>query len=146
MILYLDTSALVKRYIREPGSEQVEKWISSSDSAATGLITRAEVASAVATAVRRDILTREEGQQALQDFRADWPDFVRLPLSETTVARAENLAWELGLRGYDAVHLATSLIWNEAVGESMYLATFDRHLWRAARHVGLSTWPEMFAE
>ena len=55
--------------------------------------------------------------------------------------RAASLAWEYGLRGYDAVHLATALLWQETIGEPVTLATFDRQLWQAGDQAGLTTWP-----
>jgi len=58
------------------------------------------------------------------------------------VARADSLAWEYGLRGYDAVHLASALLWQEALGEPVTLATFDKPLWEAAQQAGMGVWPE----
>jgi hypothetical protein len=52
------------------------------------------------------------------------------------------LAWEHGLRGYDAVQLASALTWQESVGEQIVLATFDQRLWDAAKRTGLKAWPE----
>ena len=51
------------------------------------------------------------------------------------------LAWEHGLRGYDAVHLAAALVWRESVGEPVTVATYDRELWRGAQASGLVPWP-----
>ena len=51
------------------------------------------------------------------------------------------LAWEHGLRGCDAVHLATALAWRETLGEAVTVATYDRELWRGALAAGLSPWP-----
>lgn len=48
------------------------------------------------------------------------------------MARADQLARELGLRGYDAVHLASALVWQDGMGEQTTVATFDHRLWRAA--------------
>ncbi|MBI4477335.1 MAG: hypothetical protein HY654_09195 [Acidobacteria bacterium] len=50
---------------------------------------------------------------------------MRVPVTEALVERAEALAWEHGLRGYDAVQLASALTWQESVGEEIVLATFD---------------------
>ncbi len=58
------------------------------------------------------------------------------------VAQAEGLAWEQGLRGYDAVHLASALLWQSSLSRPVTLATFDRQLWDAAQLVGLEVWPE----
>ena len=71
-----------------------------------------------------------------------WPTWIHLAADEDLVCRAEVLAWEHGLRGYDAVHLAAALAWQERVGPSIVLATFDRELWEAARQAGLTAWPE----
>lgn len=57
------------------------------------------------------------------------------------VARAAALAWEHGLCGYDAVHLATALFWHETLDEAVTLATYDRELWKGAKSSGLSVWP-----
>jgi PIN domain nuclease of toxin-antitoxin system len=63
-IIYLDTSALLKRYIQETGSEEVRKLLEEADEIATGVITRVETASAIARLVRSQAITAEEGKQA----------------------------------------------------------------------------------
>jgi hypothetical protein len=55
--------------------------------------------------------------------------------------RAETMAWEHGLRGYDAMHLAAALSWQELFGAPVTLASFDRSLWAAAANAGLLVWP-----
>jgi hypothetical protein len=52
------------------------------------------------------------------------------------VARANRLAWEHDLRGFGAVHLAAASLWQEAMGEPVTVATFDRRLWAAAERSG----------
>lgn len=66
-------------------------------------------------------------------------------MTETLVGRAAALAWDHGLRGYDAAHLAAALFWQNMVGEAVTLASYDRQLWDAARTTGLTAWPERFA-
>jgi predicted nucleic acid-binding protein len=142
MILYLDASALVKRYIAEAGSAEVGRLIARTDAVGTSVISRAEVAAALAKAVRVGLLSRDDAGAALQVFRAQWVDLVRLQLTETVVARADALAWEHGLRGYDAVHLGAALFWQDTIGEPITLATFDHQLWQKGEIVGLVVWPE----
>jgi len=143
VILYLDASALVKRYVADPGSAEVEALIARAQAVGTGVISRAEVAAALAKAARAGIVTRESATKALQAFNADWEHMIRLQLGEPLVARAAALAWEHGLRGYDAVHLATALLWREMLGEPISVATYDRELWRGAQASGLSPWPAL---
>jgi len=138
MILYLDASALVKRYVAEPGSVEVQRMIGEANIVGTAIITRAEVAAALSKAVRMAALTPKEAQEGLKLFRSEWPDMVRVRVTEMVVAQADLFAWEYGLRGYDAVHLAAASLWQGALGGGrvMFL-TFDRKLWAAAQSAGL---------
>lgn len=142
MIAYLDASALVKRYIVERGSRETIALTADSEMTATSIVSRAEVAAALAKAVRVGLVNDEVARNAQRRFAADWPDFVRVAVTESLVERADGLAWEHGLRGYDAVQLASALTWQESVGEEIVLATFDRQLWEAAKRSGLKAWPE----
>jgi predicted nucleic acid-binding protein len=141
VILYLDASALVKRYVTETGSMQVNNAIAAAELVGASIITRAEVAAALAKTVRVGALTHDEAQSALQTFRNEWPDLIRLQLSELTVSRADAFAWEYGLRGYDAVHLAAASLWQDALAERITFMTFDRKLADTAARAGLIPFP-----
>jgi uncharacterized protein len=142
MIAYLDSSALVKLYTRESGSEETLALVSRAEVLGTGLIARAEVAAALSKAVRLKAVTGEEGGAALKAFRRQWPDLFHMDVNETVVVQADSLAWTYGLRGYDAVHLASALLWQSGLSQPVTLATFDRQLWDAAQLIGLEVWPE----
>ena len=142
MIVYLDASALVKRYVIEPGSEAVSRFIGDGAGAVgTCAISRAEVSAALARSVRLGVLSSEGGREAVLAFRREWPDLVRIRVSEALIGRADHLAWAHALRGYDAIHLAAALLWQEALDATVTVATYDRELWRAARDAGLGAWP-----
>ena len=141
MIVYLDASALVKRYVVEAESADVVALIAGAQMTGTAVLCRAEVAAALAKAVRVGLVSREAALKALGAFNADWEYLIRLHFGEPLAARAASLAWEHGLRGYDAVHLAMALAWRETLGEAVTVATYDRELWRGARAAGLSSWP-----
>jgi predicted nucleic acid-binding protein len=142
LIIYLDTSALLKQYVQEDQSEQVEQLLRQAEGAGTSLLTYAEMASAMARAARMGLIPSDEAQAAWKDFLTDWEFLLRLNLSSQVTGRAAKLAWEYGLRGYDAVHLASALLWQEALGAPLTLATFDRDLWQAGKKAGLQVWPE----
>ena len=141
MILYLDTSALVKRYLAEDGTADVGHWVRQARPAATSLITRAEMGAAITRAVRLNWITPLQGETALHRFRAEWEMLARLPIHELTVLRADVLACRHVLRGFDAVHLACAMIYCESLGEPISLATYDRALWQAAQSEGLAVLP-----
>lgn len=142
MILYLDSSALVKRYVQEYGSDKVNAWIDSAQLLTTGLVTRVEVVAALARLVRMKVFEESAAERILNIFREEWESLLRLPITDTTVTRADRLSWRYGLRGYDAVHLATALIWRETLARPIHLATYDRELWQAAKLAGLLLLPE----
>jgi len=142
MIAYLDASALVKRYVLERGSRETVALAATAEMIATAIVSRAEVAAALAEGVRIGIVKDDIARNAQRRFGQDWPDFVRIPVTEALVARADALAWEQELRGYDAVQLASALTWQESVGEEIVLATFDRQLWDAAKRTGMQVWPD----
>jgi predicted nucleic acid-binding protein len=141
MILYLDASALIKRYIAERGTELVGNAIAAAAATGTSVICRAEIAAALAKAVRMNVVAAEDASAALQVFRGEWPRLVRVQVTEALIDQADLLAWELGLRGYDAVHLASALLWRDAMGEDVTFAAFDRRLWVAAGQRGLLHYP-----
>jgi predicted nucleic acid-binding protein len=142
MIVYLDASAQVKRYVAEEGSPEVNDLLSRADSVLTNLISRAEVAAAIMRASRMGIINREDARKAIAQVRSEWENLQRLPVTEATVGRADTLVSDHDLRGYDAVHMASALIWQETIVEPITMATFDRNLWNVAQTAGLTIWPD----
>jgi predicted nucleic acid-binding protein len=142
MILYLDTSALVKRYIQEAGTDEVIALLESAESVGSASLTKVEMAAAFEKTVRQGWVKRKIAMQAWQDFLDHWSSFTRLNTSSGSIDRASALAWEYGLCGYDAVHLACALLWKETLETQITMATFDRDLWQASKKAVLAVWPE----
>lgn len=132
MIIYIDTSALVKRFIEEPGTNEVNQLISLADIVGSSLLTQVEMLSAIGKATRMRWIDNASAEVAMQDFLTQWEYFTRLYITPPLIARSARLAWELGLRGHDATHLATALNWQETLETDVILATYDKELWTAA--------------
>lgn len=126
----------------ERGSRATVALMAKSEMTATSIVSRAEVAAALAKAARSGLVTGDIARSARRSFAGDWPDLVRVPVTNALVERAETLAWDHGLRGYDAVQLASALTWQESVGAEILLATFDRQLWDTAPKAGVKAWPD----
>ena len=136
MILYLDTSSMLKRYIRETGSDDVDMWIDGADLVATSRATLAEAAAALSRRPRGSGLSRGACNEVLSALRRDWPDYLAVDLDEH---RAATLAWRRRLRGFDSVQLAAALTVGElAAPETLVFSSFDSQLNRAARAEGLT--------
>lgn len=102
--------------------------------AASSILAYPEGQAALAGARRLDRLGEEGHKQALAAFEQLYSELVMVGLDQELARRAGGYAEDLGLRGYDAVHLATAL---ELGDEEVVLVTWDRDLARAAEGVGL---------
>jgi len=142
MILYMDTSALIKRYVLEMGSKEVIVLVEQADTVGSVLLTRVEMASALGKAARLKWVKPKDAENAWKDFLAHWQSFARLFVTPTLIERASRLAWENGLRGYDAIHFAAALSWQETLETPVTLVTYDRELWLAAKKAEMAVWPE----
>jgi predicted nucleic acid-binding protein len=141
LIIYLDTSALLKRYVREPGSDELKNWLNSAEVAGSSILTRSEMISALSRAEKGGYLSSEQALELRKLFYEDWSNIAEIAISELLIRRAEALAWEFKLCGYDSVHLAAALLWQEILQAPITLATFDRQLWEAGQRAGLQVLP-----
>lgn len=91
--------------------------------------------------MREGLFTPKAGREVHAAFTADWDALIQVPVTGRVLARAEAAVWNFGLRGYDAVQLASALIWQERAGQAVTLATFDVRLARAAASSGVTAWP-----
>ncbi|MEW5830446.1 MAG: type II toxin-antitoxin system VapC family toxin [Chloroflexota bacterium] len=142
MIVYADTSALVKRYVCESGTDDVIALIDNANTVGSVILANTEMASTLSKAIRQGWVEQDAARTAWQDFLGHWPSFTRLLVTPSLVETASRLAWEHGLRGYDAVHLASAVVWQGTLDMQVTLATYDRELWLAGQKAGLKIWPE----
>lgn len=142
MIVYFDTSALLKAYVQENGSKEVIALMDEGANLFGSIVlTKVEMASAIQRAIRTTGSSSTKAANSWQDFLDDWESFTRLRISAGTIEKASDIAWEYGLRGYDSLHLAGALMWQETLGVKVNFAVFDHALWLASQKVGLESWP-----
>lgn len=134
MILYLDTSSLIKLYVEEEGSRAVRDKIDQSVLAATSVVAYAESRAALARLRREGGLTRAEYGRAKADLEQDWPRLLTLEVKESVYRRAADLAEIHRLRGFDSLHLASyASLCDETPPRSVEFLSFDKPLNRAAQ-------------
>jgi predicted nucleic acid-binding protein len=129
-MLYLDSSALVKRYLREDGSDAIVAAMDAEGVWCSCRIAFLETARAVG---------RAAGVSAVREVEADWREFDVVEVSRTLTERAVGLAIDSSLRSLDSLHLAAALSLPPK-GELTF-ATWDRDLHQAAREHGFRTLP-----
>jgi predicted nucleic acid-binding protein len=132
LILYLDTSALVKLYVEEPGSDEVGAGVERASAVVTARIAYAEARAAFARHRREGGLTGAELRRVVQQLDHEWSTYGIVDAGENVVRRAGALAERHALRGFDALHLASALELRRAGGEIAFMS-FDARLTSAAR-------------
>ena len=138
MILYLDTSALVKLYVAETDSAMIKKLVDAAEMTSTSRIAYVEARAAFARKRRERAVTLRDYRSVVEDFDNDWESFFIVDVSDALTKRAGQLAEKFALRGYDAVHLASAVIVGEQGNQAVRFACFDEKLSRAARRQGLA--------
>jgi predicted nucleic acid-binding protein len=137
MILYADTSALVKLYLSEVGSPALKKLAAAAEALATCRISWAEAHAALARRVREVPGDAAPVAQARKAIAADWPKVMIVELTQAVVARAADYADTFALRGYDSVQLAAAHSLVLEAGVEVTFACFDERLNKAALVLGL---------
>jgi predicted nucleic acid-binding protein len=132
LILYLDTSALVKLFFLEAGSKVVVDLAGKADSVVTSQVAYAESCSALARRKRDKRLTEKEFETAKTHLGEMWPQIDTIVVDEI---KAGELAIKHVICGFDAIHLAAALelrtIGNKAV--DVTFCSFDDRQNHAAR-------------
>ena len=105
MILYLDTSSIVKLYLTEAHSADVRGWSEEAEIVATCRVAYPEMISALTRRYRGGDLSKSDYDLILKTFTEEWTNFAVVDFDEIDAGR---LAGIHGLRGFDAIHLATA--------------------------------------
>ncbi len=144
MILYLDTSALLKKYFKEIGSTDVISLWKNSAAIITSSVAYAETIAAIHRKKRetRDI-NDEIFKTILMSFQKDWKSFIHVDVNKDLNETIDKLVDTHPLRGFDVIHLASALIVYEKIQENFIFNCYDKRLIKAAKEEGLDTFPEM---
>jgi predicted nucleic acid-binding protein len=141
--VFADSSALVKLYADETGSEQMRAL----GALFAAQLARVEVVSAFWAKERAGALPPEDAQLLTSAFEADWSGTVSEPGRFAVVAitaelldEAARLCARHGLRAYDAIQLASAVAARN-VNSECDLAVYDQELRRAAAAEGFSLLP-----
>ena len=111
MNVFLDSSALAKRYVQEPGSDHLEEILTSASSLGISVICLAEVVSALCRMRRERKLSPPQYMQAKRALLADIEDSSLIYVTDQVVARAIELFERWPLRSSDSLHVASAAEW-----------------------------------
>jgi predicted nucleic acid-binding protein len=132
MIAYLDTSALLRIVLREPGAlEDLRTY----DALVSNELTAVESARTIDRLRMHGALTLDEAAERIRAVQ-DWLEAIDLVLLRPPVLSRASEPMPMPIGTLDAIHLATALIWRERMGRLPEMATHDTALAAAARAFG----------
>ncbi len=129
MTLYVDSSALLKRYVDEHDSEAAAGLMASDPVLVTSRLTEVEVRRNLARLLDGDALVASRRQ-----LQRDLDAFALVALDAVTCNEAARIAEQTQCRSLDALHLAAAL----RAGRATVVLTFDLRQAQAARSLGLA--------
>jgi predicted nucleic acid-binding protein len=130
--VYLDTSCLIKLYVEESDRPDILRLVQNAAVVVTSALTYPETRATLARRRRERLMTAAEASAAVAQLDADWPRFAVIPVSDELGRTAGRLADVHGLRGADAVHLASFELLLSHCDDDVQFSSADDRLSRAA--------------
>lgn len=135
-LYFLDTSALVKLYVQEPGTDRLLPLISDrpENRFAVLAISAVEIRSAIRRRQRAGDIDTDVAAAILQNVQSHMETrFVRQAVNETVIDTAMEMIDRYTLRAFDAVQLAGCLVLCAITAEAFTFVCSDHRLLEAAR-------------
>ncbi len=139
MIIYLDTSAILKRYFQESCSQDVESKWNQAAAVVSSSVAYAETMAAMYRKKKETGLEDKIIQEARDTFKTDWDSFIRVEVTKDLNQYVDKVLQKHFLRGFEAIHLASALMIHERFPLDFFFACFDQRLNQAAKLEGLES-------
>lgn len=130
---YLDTSALIKKYILEDGTAELQRFLAAKPQLVTSPLTYAEIHSAFRRLYRDARMTLSQLNGVLADFEADWNNLLVSVWDDEVRQALAHVMGKYVLRGADGMHLASALAIASEYDPLVFVSS-DARLLNAARH------------
>ncbi len=128
----------MKLYAEEPESDTVLEAVQKAKVVVVSVLVLPEALSSIVRKATEGVLTEADVQMAFKNILKDWSDLERIDVDEWIAKEAATLARSKGLRGADAIHLATAARVSRETQGVRFLA-FDDALNQAAKGI-LKLW------
>jgi predicted nucleic acid-binding protein len=132
-LIYADSSAIVKRYYAELGSDLLKsRWVTI-DRIFTSRVAYSEIHAALARKARDGELSRDSFRTAAAAFEQEWLAFDHILVDEATLKDVRSLVRRHPLRGFDAIHLSAALWLRAELRHPIEFWASDQRLEAAAK-------------
>jgi predicted nucleic acid-binding protein len=137
MIVYIDTSDLVKLYVDEIGSDKIKGIAHKATVISTSKVAYAEARSAFTRKQRGDGFSAKVLRIIVEDFNRDWESYFVIEVTDGLIRSAGDIAEKHLLRGFDSIHLASAINLKNKIGSEVYFSSNDAKLNQAAEKEGI---------
>jgi uncharacterized protein len=135
---YFDTSALIKRYVNEPGRVEVVKVLRK-NACVISAVLPIEVRSALRRRVTERTLDEARVRTIIKRLTADRAFWTFVEVSREVLAAAETLSASHPLRALDAIHVASAQLFARRIGSSAFtFVSADTRQIAAASALGMT--------
>lgn len=136
---YFDTSALIKRYVNEPGRREVLQLLRKNQCVVSAVLP-VEVRSALRRRVAEGTLDASRVPRILKRFTADRAFWTFVEVSREVLAAAETLSAAHPLRALDAIHVASAQLFTARIGSPAFtFVSADTRQTTATAALGMTT-------
>ena len=135
--LYFDTSAYIKLFVKESGSEKARKSAKGHNLLSSAVIS-VECCSALARRKREGDVPEETFQKVLKEIKEGFHALEVMSVNEDILRRAEAVVLHSASRTMDAVHIASALVFQETTDIELVFVTSDARQSEAAGQSGLT--------
>ncbi len=137
MIVYLDTSSLVKLYVEETDSEKVKDLADRAAAISTSKIAYAEARAAFARKQTEGGFSRTSLRKVVEDFNKDWESYFVIEITDGLIRFAGDIAEKYLLRGLDSIHLASAVHLRNKIKSDIHFLSHDIRLNQSAGKEGM---------
>ena len=138
MIIYFDTSALVKLYVEETGSNRIRDITHRASVISTSKIAYPEARSAFARKRKEGGFSQNALRRIVEELNRDWESYLVIEITDGLVRSAGDLAEKYLLRGFDSIHLASAVQLRNKIRSEVSFSSTDLKLNQSAEKEGLS--------
>jgi len=137
MIVYLDTSSLVKLYVEEIDSEKMKDVARNAAAISTAKIAYAEARSAFARKQKEGGFSLNALRKIVEELNRDWESYFVIEITDGLIRFAGDTAERYLLRGFDAIHLASAVHLKNKINSEIYFSSHNTRLNQAAEKEGM---------
>lgn len=137
-MIYMDSSALVKKYFEEKGSEKIKSLLEG-NVAITSKLAYPELLSAFTRKHRSKDISGTDYRRALNDLESDWTAMLIIDFQDELFPIIKRTLEKYHLKGADSVHLSSALWLEEKSKQDIVFVASDFNLLKAAKAEKLKT-------